>query len=311
MVNASVSACEHVSSVRERHLAGIRANIVPTSVIGMTPEKHISNWTLPLAGLRALTRLDLNECRLKSIEAGAFSALESLEHLDLSCNELEIRSDDVFAGLGSLVSLLLKDNQIRGVGSPFAALRNLRELQLDENFVARLSREFFEGMESLECLTLTDNDVRAWTSPVLGAAGKLNSLRLGRNKLMQVTEAMLADFASLGRLDLSENPFVCDCGLYSFYRWASERPEKLERWHEEGAYTCWTKNDTIYSLPLDADEIFRDCGPKSVTPEDADSRLSAMGLTGGICVLVVVLVVSGYFAYRRWWCRLVAPPSRG
>ncbi|CAG0885299.1 unnamed protein product [Darwinula stevensoni] len=76
---------------------------------------------------------------------------------------------------------------------------------------------------------------------------------------------------------------------------------KLQRWHEEEAYVCWTKMSDRYSLLFDEDEIFRDC-QLDVDAREQESlfeRSKAIYLTVGICVLVVVVFIVGCFACRR------------
>ncbi|CAG0885297.1 unnamed protein product [Darwinula stevensoni] len=172
------------------------------------------------AGLKELRKMELNKCHLRSIEARAFSALQYLQHLDLSGNQLEIDNDEVFSRLTSLSSLLLHDNRIsfKGAKSPFKTLGSLLHLQLNKNFITHLTKDLFLGLENLETLILRDNNIRYWNWPVLGATRNLYSLRLSRNELMEVTEAMLTDFAILRKLDISENPFKCNCELHNFYR---------------------------------------------------------------------------------------------
>ncbi|CAG0885303.1 unnamed protein product [Darwinula stevensoni] len=246
------------------------------------------------AGLKALMRLDLNDCNLYSIETGAFSALESLEILDMSGNQLEIENDGEFLGLTELKALFLHDNHIssQGATSPFKTLRNLTVLKLNRNSMTHLTEDFFAEMETMETLILSENDIEQWNSPVLGATKNMHNLRLDRNKLVAVTEAMLTDFANLATLDLSGNPFKCDCGLYHFYRWASENQEKLEGWLEEGAYTCWANNSTQYSFLLDGDEIFRDCVRSGDTNDQAPTATKA-GLIIALSVLVVHVSIVG------------------
>ncbi|CAG0885301.1 unnamed protein product [Darwinula stevensoni] len=255
------------------------------------------------SGLKELRKMELNKCHLRSIEAGAFSALQYLQHLDLSGNQLEIDNDEVFSGLTSMSSLLLHDNRIsfKGAKSPFKTLGSLLRLQLNKNFITHLTNDLFLGLDNLETLILRDNNIRYWNWPVLGATRNLYSLRLSRNELMEVTEAMLTDFAILRKLDISENPFKCNCELHIFHRWAVKHQGILQGWRKEEAYMCWTKNRSQYSLLFEENEIFRDCplGLDAREQKPLFERPHAICLAVGISVLVVVVFIVGCFACRR------------
>ncbi|CAG0885305.1 unnamed protein product [Darwinula stevensoni] len=281
------------------------------SLARSTIKAHIATTTF--MGLQTLRRLELSGCGLKSIEAGSFSTLVSLEYLGLSKNHLKIESDGIFLGLNSLVSLFLHDNDLSftGATSPFTNMSNLIVLVLTENLITHLNENLLVGLESLRILILTDNYIQAWNSPVLGATRSLDTLWLDRNKLMRVTKAMLKDFENLAKLDLSRNPFKCNCELHDFYRWALENEEKLQHWHNEEAYTCWETDNTYYSLLLDGEEIFRNCETGVMALDQGPSLLARFVMAIGFSVLVVLVSIVGYFSYRRGWCQIFLPPNWG
>ena len=96
-------------------------------------DNQIADLT-PLAGLTALTYVDLERNQIADIDA--LSDLARLRFLDLSGNH--ISDITPLAGTADLVQLRLSRNQIDEI-SPLAGLGNLAELAIDENHLSDLT----------------------------------------------------------------------------------------------------------------------------------------------------------------------------
>lgn len=177
-----------------------------------------------------------------------FAGLVSLTHLDLSNNKLVFYTNaestllpsQVPARPGTLLGLPLAittwlqgrhktSNINEGPHTaiaksqynsylPFAGLVALQYLDLANNGIRILRASQWRDLRQLIQLSLRRNDVREWYAPVFSNLSLLKVLDLSYNSLSSVTEDMLQDFSlvSLESVDLSNNPFKCDCSLRKF-----------------------------------------------------------------------------------------------
>ena len=93
-------------------------------------------WIISLSA-RILRVLDVSYCQISTIEAGAFTALESLEILNLDNNLISVIPHDVF-------------HTVKG---------RLRSLHLDSNLLEYLHEHMFISTPNLSYLSLSDNEL--------------------------------------------------------------------------------------------------------------------------------------------------------
>ncbi|KAB0386992.1 hypothetical protein FD755_001948 [Muntiacus reevesi] len=149
-----------------------------------------------LAGGRALRWLYLSGNRLARVSPGALGPARELEKLHLDRNQLDEVPTEALEGLAALVELQLS-------GNPLGALRD---------------GAFRPVGHSLQHLFLNSSGLEQISPGAFSGLGpRLRSLHLQKNQLQ--TLPALPSLSELELIDLSGNPFRCDCQLLPLHRW--------------------------------------------------------------------------------------------
>uniref|UniRef100_A0AC34FY40 LRRCT domain-containing protein n=1 Tax=Panagrolaimus sp. ES5 TaxID=591445 RepID=A0AC34FY40_9BILA len=167
---------------------------------------------------KKLVKLDLGRNSIESIEEGAFSGLHSLKSLDLSSNRLSDISSRNWPYLSELEILdLTKNNFATIYAGFFEGLGSLRSLMLSGNEdLQRIELNAFAGlykldfMEARDCPHLNFIDEFAFEHP-----NQLKSVDFANSALTNLP-INLINWRQLDSLELSGNPWKCDCELLRF-----------------------------------------------------------------------------------------------
>nr|XP_056701414.1 leucine-rich alpha-2-glycoprotein [Euleptes europaea] len=231
-------------------------------------ELHLSNNKLrSLPGglfrdLPDLAALDLTRNLLEDLPPGIFQNSRALRQLSLHENQLATLRPSWFHPLRQLDMLDLSHNQFKDVPPfCFGRLANLTNLDLSFNFLCTLAPQILEGLPRLEKLVLEGNHLRSIVDGAFQGVPSLKFLFLQNNTLaslpaglfeplnhltlLDVSHNKLASFAAkfsrqateLG-LDLSGNPWACDCRMNALVTW-------LKRY----SVSLWAEKETICASP--------------------------------------------------------------
>ncbi|XP_033881214.2 amphoterin-induced protein 2-like [Acipenser ruthenus] len=147
--------------------------------------------------LDKLNTLILSHNSISHITTGVFSNTPNVRYLDLSSNKLSSLSETVFQDLTELEVLLLFNNAITQIkAGAFGGLHALQKLYLSRNLITQFPLEVLVGKLSLSHLELLDLS--------------LNSLRE-----VPVQKIISLPASQQHGLYLHDNPFTCDCTLYT------------------------------------------------------------------------------------------------
>lgn len=134
-----------------------------------------------LSTLRGLTKIDVSNNQLPSMQIGHFKFSKKLEILNLANNQIKkFGGIGTFAGMTSLKVLDLSGNQITDI--PFGATQGL----------------------TLDVLNLSNNKI-AQMDPDAFQSSSILSLDLSKNSLREIPMGVFSPLSTLQKIDISEN----------------------------------------------------------------------------------------------------------
>lgn len=166
-------------------------------------------------GLDHLTLLDLDGPGLKNISEHAFRGLATLRSLTLADNHLFAIPTKSLSRLVRLEELSIGQNAYSAITrDSLFGLSNLRKLDASGNVnLVSLENGAFSGNLNIETLTFTSNKNFNTIEPgALSGLPNLKELILRDNAFTSFSENLVA-WPELRKIDLSDNPLVCDCSL--------------------------------------------------------------------------------------------------
>ncbi|KAI4887365.1 hypothetical protein NFI96_027512 [Prochilodus magdalenae] len=205
----------------------------------MLPELRSSTFT----GIWTLRILLLQSSGIQVLQSQALSSLSFLEKLDLSYNDLRVLSQDFSYGLTALKDLRLDHNFLERLETrSFARLESLEKLDLSHNHIWVIQCGAFHGLTNLKQLNLAWNQLPMLHSRLFTMQQRLSILLLGHNNISSIDTEAFTPLQSLSllsleanqlvslkfktflnlqtpsmHLELSENPWVCDCDLHRVF----------------------------------------------------------------------------------------------
>lgn len=187
---------------------------------------------------KKLQAIDLSNNNLVTIHNETFKNLTELRILNLNDNQIQITGDNfyskLFFGLDKLENLQLKNafgekyldlNFMEVLNTILieSKLINLKILNLNENHIRLFNSPFtFCSLPALEKLYLSHNLLADQIELNLNCTPKLFILDLSNNYITKLTNSTIENYDDsklIFHLNLTNNPWNCDCELSSFINW--------------------------------------------------------------------------------------------
>lgn len=210
--------------------------------------------------LRQLRYLRLNTNKIYTIPRGLFADLNSLETLDLSDNPITNPISNVaLQGLNNLRWLSLAGTNITAVTPDlWRPVPKLSTLDLSRTWIEEIRDGDMAGLTNLRNFTMRNSLLRELTSKALEDTPNLKRVDMRANQLAFLPAALAS--LPLEELQLSHNPWACDCRMFWFIKWAESHSHNAF----ETGLQCDTENaDMVATLK------YLNCAPPSlisVTP---------------------------------------------
>ncbi|XP_013886197.1 polycystin-1, partial [Austrofundulus limnaeus] len=103
-------------------------------------------------------------------------------------------------------------------------------LDLSKNHISSLDTSLLDRLTSLRELYLQENRINVLPRGVF-CCGPLSVLDLSNNQITTIEERICDNLCNLTKIDLSGNPFECDCKLFRLVRWLQEKGVQVRRPH--------------------------------------------------------------------------------
>ncbi|XP_026520950.1 trophoblast glycoprotein [Notechis scutatus] len=194
--------------------------------------RNLSSASFLSASLYELTVLDLRGNQLSWVGAETFAGLPHLKQLDLSDSSLTWLSPMALGNASSpLEELDLSSSLYNNSFVPLVAellqtgtLLNLKRLDLSDNNLIYLPARMFSTLPSLEHLDTRNNSLVSLHNVFFGSLQRLHSFNLGSNSFKTLRNDTLQQIQGLPllSLNLSSNPWVCDCHIEDLVKWLKE-----------------------------------------------------------------------------------------
>uniref|UniRef100_A0A914V3S8 LRRCT domain-containing protein n=2 Tax=Plectus sambesii TaxID=2011161 RepID=A0A914V3S8_9BILA len=254
-----------------------------------------------------LSLMNISHNAISSLHADALRGLPRLEVLDLSFNKIETIEGDLLGRFPLLRQVFLNrafSSALNGstdvINMVYRLFRessnkfdHLEEVHLDSNLLNNLPPDTFCKLPTLTTLSLKGNRLRSFRFdnncfPVL------NRLDLSRNHINYVSTEVVnlwdVGFPVLEELDVSENPFVCDCHMKDFVKFVWKEKDVFINDEDTFCMTAIPSDLTNEGLAhVDANQL-RCAG-------DIDANLHSVYLLVALALIGLLLVVA-CFVYR-------------
>ena len=186
------------------------------------------------------------------------SALSTLERLYIKGNKLDRLKPGTFQGLQNLQKLEMDNSDIRSLNEDiFMNLTSLEYLSIDENHIAELTSRHLVDLSSLVGVSIKSNEIKGLASDVFTNNPHLSYLLISHNYLTTVKEGTILPRQTL---DVSNNPFSCNCEFTWFINWINKAEVSIihpDQTNCSSVSLAPFKNQPI--LAFDPSEV---CGPK-------------------------------------------------
>lgn len=200
---------------------------------------------------KIMSQLHLNNNKIADISKQAFVNLNLLLDLDLSYNSITLLSPQLFLSLEQLECLNISHNTLTSVlNDTFVPMTNLKYLDLSSNVLTQLSDTSFSQNPKLQVLRLDNTQLSTVKTELLSPLihlvqlsvshnprlssidnevfyhkPKLRDVDLSHNALTRLPHSLTV--LNLSSLDMSDNPWTCDCHMAWYAEWWSQNKHKI------------------------------------------------------------------------------------
>lgn len=230
-------------------------------------------------------KIDLSRKNIRSINDHNYKsyALDSIEELDASQNQIKIIDNRLLSKLKVLTWLDLSNNQIAEINENcFNQMPRLSYLDLSNNRIEYISENLFNKCFQLVDLYLSNNKIKKLHKNVFYFCGKLEWVDLSNNLIIELNENifnqcsklvylnisnnLVVDFTSLNKnlsekcknlknkIDFVKNDYLHDFDMNSLYK----KIIKLKIENETTIYFCQLLNEKINENQADRSS-YSDC----------------------------------------------------
>lgn len=261
-----------VLNLSHNHIHTVESNSFKESSIMLTLDFSYNNLiNMHSMGLEKLTKIDLSHNSISTFDQNILKHLhESLTDIDFSYNNLSQFSYSLFEPIHNLQALNLAGNKLgpyfssfstKENESPFSSLAILKYLDISENHIYLLDCKLISPLRNLLTLNLRQNEISKISDINLNCVESLVKLVLSNNKMVNVDVEVLETLVNLEEMDVSSNPFECNCAILDFLRWANTTQVRIIKEVEDDSYRCHsvgravddsTANEDAYLLGINS-----------------------------------------------------------
>ena len=260
--------------------------------------------------MKMLISLDLGDMRsdVQTIEKNAFSIpslkVFKFDHNNFKFNRYRYSTHPFFSNCDSLQQLDLSKNRISlKIGDPeqlFRDLHNVEILRLRDVTWHKVPDNFFKIFKSLKKISLEENEITSIHHSLFSDTCAIEELNLSNNRISVITKDSfpLTLLHSLRVIDLSANPFTCDCNLLWFRDWIRSLNITVKNYPK--VYKCATppsrKGLKFHQFNLTAEE----CRFKS-------QLIIVIVGASSVCLFAIIVSVTIYKTrwHIRYWIYLM------
>ena len=175
----------------------------------------------------------------------------------------------------------------------FRGMTRLQHIRLDNCSLTSLvlSDYTFKGLDKLEHLELSFNKITVLSPEFFKNLPSISSLYLAANRITEVSSDVLSSFShSLTKLDMSGNPFMCNCSLLSFMELYRRMTIKMMT---KGGYSYRCHDpESLRNVKLSSFNMIAD---------DCSDEALWVAIGTSLCSSLVVIVVVISLVYRYRW----------
>lgn len=179
---------------------------------------------LGIPHLQELKHLDLNSNLIESVDQLGFHNLPSLRHLDLSDNNMTTIPTSALSKLSNLSHLYLSGNFFQNITAlSFQSLFHLKHLHLSRLYeLEKIDSRAFVDNINLQKIWMNENlKVNDVPPRLFHGNPKLTHIYM-RNNALVALEAAHFPIDRLQELEISGNPFVCNCSILWLWKLGRE-----------------------------------------------------------------------------------------